>query len=419
MSEHVIPAPGVGSEQKPIERHIAGLARQRLKIWPVIRQHRFSSALLLAIAVSLAIWWAVRAQSVAQYAAVPVTRGAILRTVIATGTVNPELTIMVGAYVSGTIQELYCDYNSQVKTGQICAKIDPRPYQTIVDQNKASLAVANAQLEKDKAALAYAKITFERNARLIRADSVSRDAYDNAKSAYDQAQAQILFDQATIQQRQSALDAAQVNLDYTRIISPVDGTVVSRNVTMGQTVASSFQTPTLFLIASDLTKMQVDTNVSESDVGGISVGAKASFTVDAFPKRTFHGAVRQVRQSPQTVQNVVTYDIVIGISNKDLALRPGMTAAARIVVDQRENVIRVPNAALRYRAGGGAKGTKAQASTIWLLKEGKPVAVPVVTGIEDDSLTEIVRGDVKAGDQVIVADQTGAQNKPVMPRMGP
>ena len=232
-----------------------------------------------------------------------------------------------------------------------CAKIDPRPYQSVVDQSRANLAIARAQLEKDKASLAYAKINSERLARLLKTNAVSQDAFDIAESTYEQAEAQITFDEATIQQRQAALDAAQVNLDYTDIVSPVDGIVVSRNVTMGQTVAASFQTPTLFLIATDLTKMQVDTNVSESDIGSIKEGNKAIFTVDAFPKRTFNGTVVQVRQSPQTVQNVVTFDVVIGADNSDLAMKPGMTAATRIVTDERSDVIRVPNQALRYRPG--------------------------------------------------------------------
>jgi HlyD family secretion protein len=205
--------------------------------------------------------------------------------VTATGTVNPELTIIVGSYVSGVIQQLYCDYNTQVKAGQVCAKIDPRPYQTIVDQDKANLAVAKAQLEKDKANLTYTKLNYERNRYLAERRAVSQDTADVAKNTYDQAQAQIGLDEATIAQRQAELEAAEVNLGYTNIISPVDGTVVSRNVTMGQTVAASFQTPTLFLIASDLTRMEVDTNVSESDIGGIREGSKASFTVDAFPSR--------------------------------------------------------------------------------------------------------------------------------------
>ncbi|MBI3705389.1 MAG: efflux RND transporter periplasmic adaptor subunit, partial [Rhizobiales bacterium] len=259
-----------------------------------------AATLLVLLLVSAFAWWTLGTTSPVNYTTVPVTRGAISRGVTATGTVNPELTIIVGTYVSGVIQQLFCDYNTQVKKGQVCARIDPRPYQSIVDQNKANLAVARAQLEKDKANLTYTKLAFERASRLAQTNAVSQDAVDTARSAYAQAQAQLAFDEATIQQRQAALDAAQVNLDYTDIVSPVEGTVVSRNVTMGQTVAASFQTPTLFLIATDLARMQVDTNVSESDIGGIKLGDKATFTVDAYPKRSFGGSVAQVRQSPQT-----------------------------------------------------------------------------------------------------------------------
>ena len=210
-----------------------------------------------------------------RYTTAPVTRGAVTRAVTATGTVNPVLTIIVGTYVSGVIQELTCDYNTQVKKGQVCAKIDPRPYQTVVDQNRANLAAAKAQLEKDKASLAYAKLTYDRMARLGQTNAVSKDAVDNAKNALRSGAGAGRRRRGDIAQHQAQLDAAQVNLDYTNIVSPVDGTVVSRNVTMGQTVAASFQTPTLFLIATDLTKMQVDTNVSESDIGGIKDGDKA------------------------------------------------------------------------------------------------------------------------------------------------
>jgi len=336
--------------------------------------------------------------------------------VTATGTVNPELTIIVGTYVSGVIQELYCDYNTEVKAGQLCAKIDPRPYQTVVDQNKANLAVARAQLSKDKASLAYAQVSFERAAKLVQTNSISKDAYDNAKSGYDQAQAQVEFDEATIAQRQAALDSAQVNLDYTDIVSPVKGTVVSRNVTMGQTVAASFQTPTLFLIATDLTRMQVDTNVSESDIGGLKEGQKSTFTVDAFPKQTFRGTVSQVRQSPQTVQNVVTYDVVIAVDNSSLALKPGMTAATRVVVDQRDDVIRVPNAALRYRPAGSRGRKETDQAQVWVLRHGRPAAVAVVTGLDDDSFTEIVGGELKPGDLVITAEQS-ASSRAATPRL--
>ena len=193
-----------------------------------------------------AVWWSLRATPTLQYMTVPVTRGAVTRAVTATGTVNPELTIIVGSYVSGVIQKLYCDYTTEVKTGQICAKIDPRPYQTVVDQAKATLAVARAQLEKDKANLAYTRLNYQRHQRLVEQNSTSLDARDVAKNAYDQAQAQIGFDQATIEQRQADLATAEVNLGYTDIVSPVEGTVISRNVTQGQTVAAGFQTPTLF-----------------------------------------------------------------------------------------------------------------------------------------------------------------------------
>ncbi|MGZ3358452.1 MAG: efflux RND transporter periplasmic adaptor subunit [Xanthobacteraceae bacterium] len=371
---------------------------------------------LLLVAGAVA-WLTLGVTSTVHYTTVPVTQGSVTRGVTTTGAVNPELTIIVGTYVSGVIQQLYCDYNTQVKKGQVCAKIDPRPYQTVVDQNKANLAVAKAQLEKDKASLAYTKISYERSARLVQTNAISRDAFDSAKSTYQQAQAQITFDEATIKQRQAALDAAQVNLDYADIVSPVDGTVVSRNVTMGQTVAASFQTPTLFLIATDLTKMVVDTNVSESDIGGIKVGNKATFTVDAFPKRTFEGTVSQVRQSPQTVQNVVTYDVVVSVDNSDLALMPGMTAASRIVVDQRNDVIRVPNQALRYKPRGLAGIDEPGQAQVRVLRSEQPVSVPVVLGLEDDNFTEIVSGEVKPGDLVITAEQTATVSRTVMPRL--
>jgi len=373
---------------------------------------------LLIVAIAAATWWALDERSSIHYVTAPVAKGAVIRTVTATGTVNPELTIIVGAAVSGIIQQLYCDYNTRVKKGQVCARIDPRPYQSVVDQNKASLAVAKAQLEKDKANLTYAKLALGRAATLLPTRAVSQDAYDSAKSTYGQAVAQITFDEATIQQRQASLDAAQVNLDYTDIVSPVDGTVVSRNVTMGQTVAASFQTPTLFLIATDLAKMQVDANVSESDIGGIKLGNKATFTVDAYAKRTFEGTVSQVRQSPQTVQNVVTYDVVISVNNSDLTLMPGMTAASRIVIDQRSDVIRVPNQALRYVPKDLAGAGKSGRAQIWLLRDGNPVAIPVVAGLDDDNFTEIVSGEVKPGDLVITAEQTATASKTVMPRLG-
>ena len=252
MNERIIPKPSeLPASSKlvpfPLTAAIGGKPGFR-RYWLVA-----GLASLLVVAIAATAWWALAEHNTIHYISMPIAKGAVTRTVTSTGTVNPELTIIVGTAVSGIIQELYCDYNTKVKKGQVCAKIDPRPYQSVVDENRANLAVAKAQLEKDKANLAYTKLAFDRAANLVQTHAVSQDNYDNAKSAYDQAQAQISFDEATILQRQASLDAAQVNLDYADIVSPVDGTVVSRNVTMGQTVAASFQTPTLFLIATDLT----------------------------------------------------------------------------------------------------------------------------------------------------------------------
>ncbi len=372
---------------------------------------------LLALVVIAAVgaWWYFGAGGTVRYVTAAVTRGAVTRTVTATGTVNPVLTIIVGSYVSGVIKDVTCDYNTEVKKGQICAKIDPRPYQTAVDQAKANLAQAQAQLAKDQANLEYAQLTYDRNARLAQTNAISKDALDNSKNALDQAQAQIGVDQAAIAQRQAALEAAEVNLGYTDIVSPVDGTVVSRNVTIGQTVAASFQTPTLFLIATDLTKMQVDTNVSESDIGNVKIGDKVYFTVDAFPKRDFQGKVIQVRQSPQNIQNVVTYDVVVSVDNNDLALKPGMTAASRIVTAERDDVLRVPSQALRYAPGGLKAATSAAGSRpatapghqgdVYALREATPVRIAVTVGLDDDTHAEIVKGDLKPGDKVITTEQ--------------
>jgi HlyD family secretion protein len=359
-----------------------------------------------------------RGPDASRYVTAEATRGPVARTITTTGAVDPVITVEVGAYVSGTIQSCSCDYNTQVKAGQLCAKIDPRPYQVVVDQDTANLANAQAQLRKDQASLAYAKISYTRDSGLLGKGVVSRDTVDSDKSVLDQAAAQVNLDESTILQRQAELHAAQVNLDYTNIISPVDGTVVARNITIGQTVAASFQTPTLFLIAQDLTKMQVDTNVSETDVGNARVGQKASFTVEAFPKRTFWGRVAQVREAPITVQNVVTYDVVVNVDNPDLALLPGMTANTRIVTDERGAVIRVPLRALRFapqglgpqHGTGGGRGKAEADPAVWVLRDGKPARVTVTTGLVDGSFAEIVRGDLKPGDRVVIDELGGEQH---------
>ena len=312
------------------------------------RLYLAAGVLVVLLAGIVAARWIASRSAAMHYTAAPVTQGTVARAVTATGTINPVLTIIVGSYVSGVIQSLQCDYNTKVTKGQICAKIDPRPFQAIVDQDKANLAVAKAQLEKDKANLEYTRANSGRTALLARQNSIALDTADLSRSNFHQGEAQVTLDQATIQQWEAQLEGAQVNLDYTDIISPVDGTVVARNVTQGQTVAASLQTPTLFLIATDLTKMEVDTNVSESDIGSVKEKNPASFTVEAYPDRLFEGNVVQVRQAPQTLQNVVTFDVVVGVANPDLALMPGMTATTKIVTAERDNAVRVPDQALRY-----------------------------------------------------------------------
>jgi HlyD family secretion protein len=345
-----------------------------------------------------------------------VTQGDVVTTITASGSVNPVVVVEVGTYVSGTIETLSCDYNTLVHKGQLCAKIDPKPYQVTVDQDQADLDVAKAQLVKDRANVVYTKISHERADLLLSKDSTSHDAADAALNAYNQAVALVDLDVAQIAQKAAALKAAQINLNYTNIVSPVDGTVVSRNVTAGQTVAASFQTPTLFLIATDLTKMQVDTNVSESDIAGAVEGANASFTVDAFPKRTFQGRVAQVRQAPVSVQNVITYDVVIMVDNPGLLLKPGMTATARIVTAQSLNVLRVPSQALRFTPAAAAKlalakTVKSGQRVIWVDRAGKLVSIPVTVGLVDDTFAEIKAGDLKLGDQVVTSEATAGAPK--------
>jgi len=390
------------------------LGKRRWRRWIFARP-----VVLIAIAVLIgglagALYWTFHSSSSVAYVTAPVTRGTVARSVSATGSVNPILTITVGSYVSGVIQEIDCDFNTIVKKGQLCAKIDPRPYQVVVEQDQASVATAKAQLQKDQANLAYAQVSEARYANLIASNATSQDSYDVAMNTLNQARAQISVDQATIAEKIAELDAAQVSLGYTSIASPVDGVVVSRNVTMGQTVAASFQTPTLFLIATDLSKMEIDTNVSESDVGGVRVGNKAPFTVEAFPDSTFEGVVTQVRQAPQTVQNVVTYDVVATVPNAQLVLKPGMTATVRIITAERDNVLRVPDQALRYVPGGLSSAKvqgEAQEPQIWVLRNGSPVRVAVKTGLDDDTYTEIESGDVKQGDSVIISERARTSGK--------
>jgi HlyD family secretion protein len=326
---------------------------------------------------------------------VPVSRGAIERRITATGTVNPVLTIIIGSYVSGVISSMSCDYNTRVRKGQLCAKIDPRPYQAAFDQ-------VQGQLKRDSSQLAGARTDLERYKESLARNAIAKQVYDDQVALVQQLE-------GSVQADRGALDSARVNLEYTNIISPVDGTVVARNITIGQTVAASFQTPTLFLIATDLTKMQVDTNVSESDIGSVKEGESANFSVEAYTDRSFSGSVVQVRQAPQTVQNVVTYDVVVGVDNPQFLLKPGMTATVGIVTDRRSGVLRIPDQALRFMPSGAARPTAGSATSggtqVWLLRDGKPVPMAVRIGLDDDTYSELLDGRLQVNNQVIIGEQ--------------
>ena len=381
---------------------------------PRMRRHRVAVIVLALVLVTgaAAAWWLMRPAAPPRYLTATLSRGTISRTVTATGTVNPVMTIIVGSYVSGVIKDVYCDYNTRVKKGQLCAKIDSRPYETALEQ-------ADGALTRDSAQLAGARADLARYAALVTKHLVAQITYSDQEALVQQLEGSVQLDRALV-------STAKVNLGYTNIVSPVDGTVVARNVTVGQTVAASFQTPTLFLIATDLTRMQVDTNVSESDIGAIKEGDPDDFTVEAFPGRIFQGNVVQVRQAPQVIQNVVTYDAVLGVSNPQFLLKPGMTATANIITAQRSDVVRIPDQALRFSPGALAEPATGEAgrgrpqalaatappggrpARVWVLRAAGPVAVSIHVGLDDGRYSELVSGDLRAGQAVIIGQQVAS-----------
>jgi len=365
-----------------------------------------------------------------RYKTAPVERGTVVSVVTATGTINPVVAVQVGSQVTGRILSLHADFNSIVKAGEVVARIDPAIYQARRDQAAANLTNAKAVVTKARVDLAQRKRELDRAKVLLGQHFVSQNDVDVAVTAYQGAEAQLEVSEAQVKQAQAVLDAAELDLKYTVIRSPVNGIVIARNVEMGQTVTAGFQTPTLFLIALDLTQMQVDTNVSESDIGGIVEGKEATFSVDAYPGDRFQGRVRQVRNAPISVQNVVTYNVVIGVDNRDLRLKPGMTANVSIIVARKDQVLKVPNAAIRFtppksertdgqsfgsggnRPDAGSKAalsvvTRGDAATaskpVWRVgPSGDPEAIPIQPGISDGSATEVVSGELKESDAVIV-----------------
>ena len=370
---------------------------------------------LLVIIIGLIVFAFVlrqcRQSGAANYQTATVTHGPLTQAVTATGTLNPVVNVQVGSQVSGNIAKLFADFNSQVKAGDVVAQIDPALFQATVTQTEGDLASAQAALE-------LAKLNATRTQQLFTQKNSSQQDLDQAMANLHQAEANVKI-------KQGALDKAKADLDHCTITSPIDGVVISRSVDVGQTVAASLQAPIIFMIANDLTKMQIDSNVAEADVGVVTIDQNVDFTVDAFPTHTFHGKVTQVRNAPITVQNVVTYDTVIGVSNPDLKLKPGMTANVSILIAHRDNVLQIKNAALRYRpaeatptearstsasspSGARSSGGRERRSgerTVYVLSGGRPKTTQIKTGISDGISTEVLEG-LKEGDRVVTAELT-------------
>ncbi|HEX7787710.1 MAG TPA: efflux RND transporter periplasmic adaptor subunit [Methylomirabilota bacterium] len=469
----------------PPEAITPGRRRRRPTVWLL-------AVVALLVASGIAGYLYVRPLArPSPYQAARVVRGPLVASISATGTLNAVITVQVGSQVSGQIKELSADFNSQVVKGQVIARIDPDIFQAQVNQARAQVQAARAtvlnqravvaktraDLESSRAALASAHaqtakalvavVDGQRNlarqqelrqrALIAQADvdaaQVAHDsavaqhqaslaqeraqasAVESAAAQLEVAEAQLVNARAQVGQSEAALGQAQVNLDHTTIRAPVNGVVVSRNVDVGQTVAASLQAPTLFQIAQDLTKMQVDTNVDEADVGRVRVGQAVTFTVDSFPGQTFSGDVVQVRKAPQVVQNVVTYDVVVSAPNPELTLLPGMTANVRIVTDRKESVLRLPNAALRFRpAGAGAEvvpaplpsaGSRSEVvrgltGQVWVLEPGGRLrAVPLRLGISDGVVTEVLEGELHDQEEVVVGVAAASAAPAPAPAGGP
>ena len=400
-------------------------------------------AILVLAGTGYGFWRWGNSPKESSYVTVPVQRGNVTQVVSSTGTLQAVVTVLVGSQVSGTIDKLFADFNSKVKAGQVVAQLNQDKFKAAVDQARANLLAAQSNFEKAKVSVGDALRTLERNRELRKRDIMAQSELDAAQTAYDAAVAQLEVNKAQIAQAQAALNQASVDLNNTVIHSPVDGIVISRSVDVGQTVAASLQAPTLFTIANDLAKMEVHTNVDEADVGNVTEGQEVTFTVDAFPARRFRGRVHQVRNAPMVVQNVVTYDAVVRIDNKELLLKPGMTANVQFLVNRREDVLTIPNMAIRFKpadqkneaqellrqeqsraaptvgarktsrspggAGGGGRGGRR--ISIYLLRNGQAEPVEVQLGITDGSKTELRDGELKENDPVIIGIASGTQGQ--------
>ncbi len=343
------------------------------------------------------------------------SRCTITDVVEASGTINPVNTVSVGSTVSGLMKEIYVDYNSEVKKGQLLAQIDPATFQAQVDQNRAQINNAEANLAKLNAEMVYAEKTYIRYKNLYKKNFVARSELDQAESDYLAKKASIGAQRASIAQSRASYNTAMTNLGYTKIVAPVDGTIISRDIDVGQPVAASFQAPELFTIAQDLTKMQIEVNVSEADIGSVKEGQEVEYTLDGYPDSTFYGKVTQVRLDSTTTSNVVTYTVIVSVNNDDLKLKPGMTANVSIITKRSENVMCAPSVAMKYSPE--TNGQKYQNQGIWVLENGKPKRIDIKEGASDDSNVEIISKVLKVGDKIIIGS-TGGGKKPTASQQG-
>ena len=378
-------------------------------------------ALIILILIVLGAFFLFKNDSRNQrYVTQKADRGDIRSTVSATGTVNAVTTVLIGTQVSGTIKQLFVDFNSPVKKGQLLAQIDPASIEAQVAQASANLSLARANLEKSRVAVRDTLINFKRNKVLYGKDFISKSDLDTSETNYLSAIAQVKASEAQVAQAQAALNLAQTNFRNTQIISPVNGIVISRSVDVGQTVAASFQTPTLFTIAQDLTKMQIDANIDEADIGRIKMNQPVSFTVDAYPEMIFQGNVSEIRNAPITVQNVVTYAVIVKVDNPGLKLKPGMTANVSIVIDDKKDILRIPNAALRVKiTDKDLKKDSPKGAGVWILEKKEPKRIPLKLGISDNQFTEVVSGYLNENHQIIVEVKTNDKTKNTRPGGGP
>lgn len=371
--------------------------------------------ILIALVIVSLLFWGI-AWVITQYNKTPrykvrkIKRTTITETVEASGTINPVTTVNIGSQVSGMISAIYVDFNSKVTKGQLLAQIDPSLFQAQVEKAQGDLNSAKANYEKIKAMLIYDKKNYERYKKLYTKRYVAKSDVELAEATYKSDVAQLDAMSAQIAQANATLQNNLTNLKYTKIISPVDGVVVSRDVDVGQTVAASFQTPTLFMVAQDLTKMQIEVNVSEADIGRVAVGQDVDYTLDGYADMTFRGKVSQVRISPTTVNNVVTYNVIVEVDNEDQKLKPGMTANVSIITNRKDNALCVPNDALRFTPTEITGGQKYKEQGIWVMRDRKPVRVTIKTGAKNNDITEIISKDIKENDRVIIGYRNADKN---------